>query len=114
MIEKDIGLEFDKWGLPVLNAQTFQSTLPKVFFGGDAAFGPKNIITAVAHGHQAAISIDLFCKGKNLEARPAAQLHAGQPEDGHPRMELRQPGLRGSAQESSGQVAGKNLAEHQA
>ena len=69
-IEKDIGLEFDKWGLPVLNAQTFQSTLPKVFFGGDAAFGPKNIITAVAHGHQAAISIDLFCKGKNLEARP--------------------------------------------
>ena len=69
-IEKDIGLEFDKWGLPVLNAQTFQSTLPKVFFGGDAAFGPKNIITAVAHGHQAAISIDLFCKGRKLEARP--------------------------------------------
>ena len=69
-IEKDIGLEFDKWGLPVLNAQTFQSTLPKVFFGGDAAFGPKNIITAVAHGHQAAISIDLFCKGRKLEERP--------------------------------------------
>ncbi|WP_263771583.1 FAD-dependent oxidoreductase [Propionivibrio soli] len=68
-IEKDIGIAFDKWGLPVLNAKTFQSTLPKVFFGGDAAFGPKNIITAVAHGHEAAISIDLFCKGRNLELR---------------------------------------------
>ena len=68
-IEKDIGLAFDKWGLPVLNAKTLQSTLPKVFFGGDAAFGPKNIITAVAQGHEAAISIDLFCKGKKLENR---------------------------------------------
>ena len=68
-IEKDIGLQFDKWGLPVLNATTLQSTLPKVFFGGDAAFGPKNIITAVAQGHEAAISIDLFCKGKSLENR---------------------------------------------
>ncbi len=66
-IEKDIGLEFDKWGLPVLNPVTLQSTLPKVFFGGDAALGPKNIITATAQGHQAAISIDLFCKGKNPE-----------------------------------------------
>ena len=69
-IEKDIGLDFDQWGLPVLNAQTFQSTHPKVFFGGDAAFGPKNIITAVAHGHEAAISIDLYCKGKKLDERP--------------------------------------------
>lgn len=69
-IEKDIGLSFDKWGLPVLNPTTLQSTLPKVFFGGDAAFGPKNIITAVAQGHQAAISIDLLCSGKSLENRP--------------------------------------------
>ncbi len=69
-IEKDIGLEFNKWGLPVLDEKTFQSTLPKVFFGGDAAFGPKNIITAVAHGHEAAISIDLFCKGKKTTDRP--------------------------------------------
>ncbi len=68
-IEKDIGLEFDKWGLPVLNEVTLQSTLPKVFFGGDSAFGPKNIITAAAHGHEAAISIDLFCRGKNLQER---------------------------------------------
>jgi formate dehydrogenase beta subunit len=61
-IENDIGLEFDKWGLPVLNEKTLQSTLPKVFFGGDSAFGPKNIITAAAQGHEAAISIDLFCQ----------------------------------------------------
>jgi formate dehydrogenase beta subunit len=70
-IEKDIGLEFDKWGLPVLDNETLQSTLPKVFFGGDAAFGPKNIITAVAQGHQAAISIDLFCQGKPVQERPS-------------------------------------------
>ena len=70
-IEKDIGLEFNKRGLPVLDAKTFQSTLPKVFFGGDSAFGPKNIITAVAHGHEAAVSIDLFCKGLRVDERPA-------------------------------------------
>jgi formate dehydrogenase beta subunit len=58
--------------LPVLDKKTFQSTLPKVFFGGDAAFGPENVITAVAHGHQAAVSIDLFCNGKDLHNdRPA-------------------------------------------
>jgi NADPH-dependent glutamate synthase beta subunit-like oxidoreductase len=69
-IERDIGLEFDKWGLPVIDEVTLQSTLPKVFFGGDAAFGPKNVITAVAHGHQAALSIHLFCQGKDLHDRP--------------------------------------------
>jgi ferredoxin len=70
-IERDIGIVFDKWGLPVLDTVTFQSTNPKVFFGGDSAFGPANIITAVAHAHQAAISIDLFCNGKDVSARPA-------------------------------------------
>ncbi|MEW6362041.1 MAG: FAD-dependent oxidoreductase [Pyrinomonadaceae bacterium] len=71
-IERDIGVEFDKWEMPVVNRQTFQSTHPKVFFGGDAAFGPENVITAVAHGHQAAISIDLLCRGLDLVAdRPA-------------------------------------------
>jgi NADPH-dependent glutamate synthase beta subunit-like oxidoreductase/ferredoxin len=65
-IERDVGVEFDKWGMPVLNAATLQSTLPKVFFGGDSALGPKNIITAVAQGHDAAISIDLFCRHKHL------------------------------------------------
>jgi ferredoxin len=70
-IERDLGLEFDKWNMPVVSELTFQSTLPTVFFGGDAAFGPKNVITAVAQGHQAAISIDLYCSGKNLGDRPA-------------------------------------------
>ncbi len=70
-IERDIGVEFGKWDVPVVDPVTFQSTLPRVFFGGDAALGPKNIITAVAHGHQAAISIDLFCRGQNVRERPA-------------------------------------------
>jgi len=69
-IERDAGIEFDKWGLPVLDATTLQSSLPKVFFGGDAAFGPKNIITAVAHGHEAAVSIDRFCHGEDVRERP--------------------------------------------
>ncbi len=69
-IERDIGLEFDRWGLPKLNEATFQSTVPNVFFGGDAAFGPKNIIWAVAHGHDAAISIDKFCQGQDVADRP--------------------------------------------
>jgi NADPH-dependent glutamate synthase beta subunit-like oxidoreductase len=70
-IERDLGIEFGKWDVPVLDSSTFQSTLPKVFFGGDAALGPENIITAVAHGHQAAISIDLFLRGEDVNDRPA-------------------------------------------
>jgi formate dehydrogenase (NADP+) beta subunit len=69
-IERDIGLEFDKWGMPKVDEVTFQSTLPKVFFGGDSAFGPKNIIWAVAHGHEAAVSIDKFCHGEDIAKRP--------------------------------------------
>ena len=69
-IERDLGIEFGKWDLPVLNKTSFQSTLPHVFFGGDAAFGPENVITAVAHGHQAAVSIHLFCQGKDVMDRP--------------------------------------------
>jgi len=69
-IERDLGIEFDKWDMPVIDEATFQSTNEKVFFGGDAAFGPENIITAVAHGHQAAISIDLFCRGEAVIQRP--------------------------------------------
>jgi formate dehydrogenase (NADP+) beta subunit len=70
-IERDLGMEFDQWGMPLVDELTFQSTLPKVFFGGDAAFGPKNVITAVAHGHQAAVSIHLFCEGQDLRKRPS-------------------------------------------
>lgn len=69
-IERDVGIEFDEWDMPKLNEQSFQSTNERVFFGGDAAFGPENIITAVAHGHQAAISIDKFCQGQNVNDRP--------------------------------------------
>jgi formate dehydrogenase beta subunit len=70
-IERDVGLEFDEWGMPKVDPITFQSTRPEVFFGGDAAFGPKNIIWAVAHGRDAAISIDLHCQGQDVNLRPA-------------------------------------------
>ena len=69
---------------------TMQSTLPNVFFGGDAAFGPKNIIWAVAHGHEAAISIDKLCHGEDSARAPAAAREPRVAEDGHPRVELRQ------------------------
>ena len=70
-IERDIGIEFDEWGLPKLDAESFQSTLPKVFFGGDAAFGPKNIIWSVQHGHMAAISIHNLLQGVSVHDRPS-------------------------------------------
>ncbi|MFM1991239.1 MAG: NADPH-Fe(3+) oxidoreductase subunit beta [Pseudomonadota bacterium] len=69
-IERDIGLEFDRWGLPKLDEKTLQSTIPSVFFGGDAALGPKNIIWAVAHGHEAAISIHKHLDGEDVSQRP--------------------------------------------
>ncbi|MBL8691233.1 MAG: FAD-dependent oxidoreductase [Rhodospirillaceae bacterium] len=69
-IERDIGMEFDRWAMPKVDPKTMQSTIPNVFFGGDAAFGPKNIIWAVAHGHDAAISIDKFLNGEDLADRP--------------------------------------------
>jgi NADPH-dependent glutamate synthase beta subunit-like oxidoreductase/NAD-dependent dihydropyrimidine dehydrogenase PreA subunit len=70
-IERDTGIDFNQWHQPRLNKASLQSTLPHVFFGGDAAFGPKNIITAVANGHQAAISIDLFCQKQDpITERP--------------------------------------------
>ena len=69
-IETDLGIAFDDGGMPLVDPVTFKSSLPNVFFGGDAAFGPKNIITAVAHGHDAAISIDAFCRGENPRVRP--------------------------------------------
>jgi formate dehydrogenase (NADP+) beta subunit len=74
-IERDIGMEFDKWGLPVVDKTTLQSTVPGVFFGGDSAFGPKNIIWAVAHAHEAAISIDNHCRGVPVSERPAAGMN---------------------------------------
>lgn len=69
-IERDLGVEFDRWEMPKVDPVTHQSTLPGVFFGGDSAFGPKNIIWAVAHGHAAAISIDKYCKQADMGDRP--------------------------------------------
>ena len=68
-IERDIGIEFDKWDCPVVDELTMMCSLDGVFFGGDAAFGPKNIIWAVAHGHEAAISIHKYCEEENLKDR---------------------------------------------
>ncbi|MGQ0749581.1 MAG: FAD-dependent oxidoreductase, partial [Betaproteobacteria bacterium] len=74
-IERDIGIEFDEWGMPVVDKVTMRSAHPQVFFGGDAAFGPKNIIWAVAHGHDAAISIDKLCSGEDITVRPPPQVN---------------------------------------
>jgi NADPH-dependent glutamate synthase beta subunit-like oxidoreductase/ferredoxin len=70
-IERDLGIQFDQWDVPVVDQKTFESTRPGVFFGGDAAFGPKNIIWAVEHGHQAAISIHRHCLGEPVTERLA-------------------------------------------
>ena len=69
-IERDCGIQFDEWNMPKVDATTFVSTNPKVYFGGDAAFGPKNIIWAVAHGHEAAVSIDKMLNGEDITDRP--------------------------------------------
>ena len=69
-IERDVGIEFDRWNMPKVDPKTMASTNPKVFFGGDAAFGPKNIIWAVAHGHEAAVSIDKLLSGEDVNDRP--------------------------------------------
>ena len=74
-IEQDCGIAFDESGMPVVDKTTFQSSLPGVYFGGDAAFGPKNIIWAVAHGHEAAVSIDKFCQGEDVAKRPPPMVH---------------------------------------
>jgi len=82
-IERDLGIEFDQWEVPLVDERTHASTRPGVFFGGDAAFGPKNIIWAVEHGHQAAVSIHLHCEGSELASRRPRQV----------RMEPRKMGL---------------------
>jgi formate dehydrogenase beta subunit len=75
-IERDLGIDFDEWGMPVVDKLTHQSSRPDVLFGGDAAFGPKNIIWAVAHGHEAALSIDLMLGGGDPRMRPGPAVHA--------------------------------------
>ena len=74
-IERDIGIEFDKWNMPAIDKVTFESTRKGVFFGGDSAWGPQNIIWAVEHGHQAAISIHQHCQGLPVDDRPPQGMH---------------------------------------
>ena len=74
-IERTAGIAFNDHGMPVLDPATLQSSLPHVFFGGDAALGPKNIIWAVAQGHEAAISIDRFLQGEDVNERPPPTLN---------------------------------------
>jgi NADPH-dependent glutamate synthase beta subunit-like oxidoreductase len=69
-IERDIGIEFGEWDMPVVDRATFMTTREGVFVGGDAAWGPENIIWAVEHGHQAAISIHQYCEGVSVSERP--------------------------------------------
>jgi NADPH-dependent glutamate synthase beta subunit-like oxidoreductase/ferredoxin len=73
-IERDCGIEFDKWNMPKVDTATMGTTHPKVFFGGDAAFGPKNIIWAVAHGHDAALSIHKLLSGEDITERPLPEV----------------------------------------
>lgn len=82
-IERDLGIEFDKWDVPVVDETTFESTRKGVFFGGDSAFGPKNIIWAVEHGHQAAISIDKHCQGLDVSERLPRGLNLETAKMGH-------------------------------
>ena len=74
-IERDIGIDFDKWDMPVVDKTTMQCSLTGVFFGGDSAWGPSNIIWAVEHGHQAAISIHQYCHGESVAERPPQGMH---------------------------------------
>ena len=112
-IERDCGIEFDKWNMPKVDPKTMASTHPKVFFGGDAAFGPKNIIWAVAHGHDAAISIDRLCRGEDINVRPPPQVAVVEPEDGHPRVELRQRDHARQALPGAAPREGRGAARHQ-
>ena len=102
-IEHDLGLEFDEWDVPKVDPVTMGCAIPNVFFGGDAAFGPKNIIWAVAHAHEAAISIHKYCQGEDVTDRPPPDHSLVSQEDGHPRVELRQRYLQRS--EVSGSTA---------
>ncbi len=107
-IERDCGVEFDKWNMPKVDATTMGSTNPKVFFGGDAAFGPKNIIWAVAHGHDAALSIHKLLLRRGHHRASAARSARLVAEDGHPRVELRQRRLRRQALQGAASRQGRS------
>ncbi len=83
-IERDVGIEFDRWDMPKVDPVTFQSSNPKVFFGGDAAFGPKNIIWAVAHAPRSSGFDRSRLQWRRREEPPAPARQSDEPEDGHP------------------------------
>ena len=112
-IERDLGIEFDKWDVPVVDKTTFQSTRAGVFFGGDAAFGPKNIIWAVEHGHQAAISIHKSLPGRVGRGPPAARREPAEPQDGHARVVVLERLHAGRAPADAARVAQGALQEAQ-
>jgi NADPH-dependent glutamate synthase beta subunit-like oxidoreductase len=101
-IERDLGITFNDWEEPEVDKVTFQSSRPDVFFGGDAAWGPENIIWAVAHGHQAAISIDLYCRGEHLLNRPAP----------HVNLASQKMGIHEWSYENDVSVEGRNIVPH--
>ena len=111
-IERDVGIEFDKWDMPKVDTKTFASTNPKVFFGGDAAFGPKNIIWAVAHGHDAALSIHKMLLRRGHHRAAAARRADLIAEDGHPRVELRQRHFRRQALQGAAPREGDRAEGH--
>ncbi len=111
-IERDIGLEFGKWDMPVVDKTTFMSTKPGVFFGGDAAFGPANIIWAVEHGHQAAISIHNYCHGATADRSSEPGDVSHEHEDGPARVGLQQQLRRGAAPEDAARRSAGALRQH--
>ncbi len=113
-IERDIGIEFDpKWDMPKVDPKTFVSTNPKVFFGGDAAFGPKNIIWAVAHGHEAALSIDKLCSGTDINDRPQPMVEIVSQKMGIHEWSLRQRHRARQALPGAAARQGGGAARHQ-
>ncbi len=112
-IESDLGIEFDKWHVPVVDVKTHQSTRPEVFFGGDAAFGPKNIIWAVEHGHQAAISIHNHCCGQPVTEPPAAHAEPVLAQDGPARVVVQERLQPGRAPARAAREPGRALQEDQ-
>ncbi len=112
-IERDAGVAFDEHGMPVLDAITLQSSRPNVFFGGDAALGPKNIIWAVAQGHAAAISIDKFLHGEDVSVRPPPGVTLVSQKMGIHEWDLRQRGECRDAPQGAVARRERGAAQHQ-
>ena len=108
-IERDLGIEFDKWEMPVVDEKIILVLPPGVFFGGDAAWGPKNIIWAVAHGHEAAISMRTHCQGDPVIERPPDGIDLISQKMGTSEVELPQRLQSGCAPEDEARGSGASL-----